>query len=242
MSPADTVVVTGAGKGIGTAIAHRLAADGRHVWCVDVLADRAEETARALREAGGEATGAHCDVGDPGSVTALWDRLAVAGPVSGLVNNAAVFPRGAALEIGLAEWQQVLAVNLTGAFLMCQAFARQASGSGAVVNVASGQAFRPLAGGAHYAAAKAGLVNLGRVLALEWGPLGLRVNTLVPGLVPSDQSRAAVDDAGFAAQATITPLGRLATPAEVAEGAATLLSASFVTGQVLVVDGGVLRL
>lgn len=243
MSSPNSAVVTGAGKGIGAAIAQRLAADGRHVWCVDILEAQAEATAAALRDVGAQATSVQCDVGDPSSVAELWRRVAAAGhPVSGLVNNAAIFPRGEALEITVEEWQQVLGVNLTGAFLMCQGFARQAPGRGAVVNVASGQAFRPAPMGAHYASAKAGLVNLGRALALEWGPLGVRVNTLVPGLVPSDQSREVVDDAGFAEHAALNPLGRLATPADIAAGAATLLDSAFVNGQVLVVDGGVLRL
>lgn len=246
MSGRGTLVVTGAGRGIGAAIAERCGADGWSVWCVDVQRELAESTAWSVRDAGGSGRAVECDVGDPASVSALWAALAESGDrITGLVNNAAIFPRRSAVEIDDTEWQRVLAVNLTGAFLMCRAFARQTDRSGgAIVNVASGQAFRPIPLGAHYAASKAALVNLGRSLAVEWGTLRIRVNTLVPGLVASDQSRAAMDDAQLAEQAALNPLGRLALPADVAGGAALLLSADagFVNGQVLVVDGGVLRL
>lgn len=235
------VVVTGAGQGIGEGIVTRLAADEWTVCCVD-LPGKAAPVAAQLREAGADAHAADCDLSDPGSVWALWDHLDEAGVVpTALVNNAGIFPRTKAIDIGLDEWNRVLAVNLTGGFLMAQAFARRRAGQpGAIVAIASGQALRPGPMGAHYAASKGGILNLTRALAAEWGPLGIRMNTVIPGVVDTAQPRAVLGDDDFRAMASATPLGRLAAPEDIAAAVAYLLSddAHFVHGQMLAVNGG----
>ena len=186
----------------------------------DVDGSGAEATAADLRTAGGRAESLTCDVADAAGVAAAWQRLDEQGVrVAALVNNAAIIHRAPALDVAAEAWDRVLAVNLSGAFRMAQEAARRmiARGEeGSIVSIASGQAYRPAAGAVSYAASKGGLVNLGRALAAEWSPLGIRVNTVVPGLTDTAQPRQVKDDADFAAAAAATPLRRLSTPEDVA--------------------------
>lgn len=237
-------MVTGAAQGIGRAIAARQASSGRRVWCVDLDEAALDGTVAELRATGANVRSAVCDVGSADAVRDAWSRIDAEGDhVTDLVNNAGIFRREAALDVQPQDWDRVLSVNLTGAFFMAQHAARrlfQRSGPGAIVSVASGQAYRPAPRGAAYAASKAGLVNLTRALAAEWGPLGIRVNTVVPGLTDTAQPRAVKGDADFVLAAQSTPLGRLSTPADVAGVVAFLLSedAASITGQAYAVNGG----
>ena len=240
----DAVVVTGAAQGIGRGIATRLARDGRAVWCLDVDAPGIEETAADLRRDGGEVHALPCDVGDSAAVLAAWRHLDDHDvQVTALVNNAGIFHRGPAVDVSPEDWDRVLAVNLSGAFRMAQEAARRLIDRrehGAFGSVASGQAYRPAPRGVAYAASKAGLVNLARALAAEWGPFGIRVNTVVPGLTDTAQPRAEKNDEDFVAAAASTPLRRLSRPEDVAAMVAFLLSdeASAVTGQAFAVNAG----
>ena len=238
------MAVTGAAQGIGRAIAARMAADGRRVWCIDVDPSVLDRTVQDLRTAGGDARSLLCDVADPAAVARAWADIDADGePVVALVNNAGIFRREPAVEVRPEDWSRVLAVNLSGAFFMAQEAARRliaAGRGGALVSIASGQAFRPASRGAAYAASKAGLVNLTRALATEWGPFGIRVNTVVPGLTDTAQPRAVKGDADFAAAAAATPLRRLSQPDDIAAMVAFLLSdeAAGVTGQAFAVNCG----
>jgi NAD(P)-dependent dehydrogenase (short-subunit alcohol dehydrogenase family) len=233
-------VVTGAAQGIGAAIAETLLGQGCRVHAVDVAGPALAAWA-ACRE---RVVTHRADLGDPAAIAELWAELDTPGePIDALVNNAGIFLREPALEVTVADWDRVLAVNLRGTFLMSQAFARRVaarSGAGAIVSISSGQAVKPSSTGPAYAASKAAISNLTRALAGEWGPLGIRVNTVVPGLTDTAQPRAHKGDADFAAAAASNPLRRLATPAEVADAVAFLLSdkAAAITGQALVVNGG----
>lgn len=238
------VVVTGAAQGIGRGIAVRLAADGWRVWCVDVKEDGLRQVVRDITAGGGDAVWATADLADPSAVEDVWrqvdDRRDDVGAV---VNNAGIFVREPALDMTVTDWDRVLAVNLRAPFLMAQHAVRRmvaVGRGGSVVSVASGQAFRPSSLGVSYAASKAALVNLGRALATEWGPLGIRVNTVVPGLTDTAQPRAAKSDADFERAAAQTPLRRLGTPEDVAALVSFLTSdqASYVTGQAYAVNGG----
>jgi NAD(P)-dependent dehydrogenase (short-subunit alcohol dehydrogenase family) len=237
------VLVTGAAKGIGRAIALRLATEGAKVACLDLDGHGAKETAQAI---GGQAFGLVGDVCDAVSAEeAVRRTLEVFGSLHGLVNNAAApSVEGTVVALALADWNREIAVSLTGAFLMSKHAvpAIAAAGGGSIVHVASQFARVAVAGSAAYCAAKAGLVNLARVMALDHAAQRIRVNTLSPGgvgthrLVEHHGSLAAAERA----LAPLHPIGRIARPEEIAAAAAFLLSedSSFMTASDLLVDGG----
>ena len=234
-------VVTGAGRGLGAAIAGELAARGAVVVVADVDRDLADTTAAGLPGASAVAA----DVTDPSAVNALFDEVARArGRVDVLVNNAGVGAVAPSEELSPEVWSRTLAVNLTGTFHCAQAAARHMlpAGRGVIVNIASlfGATGMPMR--AAYAASKHAVVGLTKVLATEWAGRGIRVVAVEPAYV-----RTALDDAdqvaGGYTTADIerrTPMGRYAEPAEIARVVAFLASddASYVTGSAIAVDGG----
>jgi 3-oxoacyl-[acyl-carrier protein] reductase len=236
-------IVTGAGRGLGREIAHLLSRRGMTVACADVDTT-AEETAASIGDAGGGALGLRIDVRDAASVdaafTAVVDRLGL--PVA-LVNNAGIYPDDTLLDMPEASWDAVLDTNLKGTFLCAQRFARlciSAGSGGAIVNLAATAAFSSRVGAAHYSASKAGVAALTRSMAQEWGPHGIRVNAVAPGLIEVDGHRVAPDyKKSFL---PMIPLGRLGEPRNIAEAVAFLVSdaADFITGIVMPVDGGFL--
>lgn len=215
----QVAVVFGGASGIGAVIAERFTADG---WAV-VAADL---------------PGA--DVTDEESVAALLDGvLAEHGRLDVVVNSAGVSTLGNVVDLAAEEWRRVVDVCLTGAFLVMKHAGQRLSAGGSIISLSSLNARQPGAGLAPYCAAKAGLSMLTQVAALELGPRGIRVNAIAPGLVVTPLTQPAMDIPGIKDDyVENTPLGRPGTPEEIAEAAAYLANAAWVTGEVLDINGG----
>jgi NAD(P)-dependent dehydrogenase (short-subunit alcohol dehydrogenase family) len=254
-------IVTGAARGLGAAIAGRLARDGADVVLLDVNADVAATAERLAGDVGGVrdsqvALGLVADVSDEMACAAAVDRAAAAiGGVDVLVNNAGIGgPDTDVAGTSLAEFRRVLDVNLTGTFLMCRAVATVMigqGGGGAIVNMGSVFGQQGVAGGGAYCASKAGVALLTHSLALELAPHGIRVNTIAPGNMATEmhwdelRSRAARSGTVFDEQVEMVkaaiPLGRHGTGGDIAGVVAWLVSpdAGYVTGQTIGVNGGI---
>jgi NAD(P)-dependent dehydrogenase (short-subunit alcohol dehydrogenase family) len=237
------ILITGAAHGIGRAIAVRLAAEGARVLCADLDADG---VARTATQVGTAALAVTCDVTDSVSAeAAVKAGVAHFGALHGLINNAAAPSHDATVvDLPLEHWQSEIAVSLTGAFLMSK-FALPhliAAGAGSIVHVASQFAQVGVAGSAAYCAAKAGLVNLAKVMALDHAHQNIRVNALSPGAVWTERlmARNASLEEANAKLASRFPIGRIGRPEEIAAAAAFLMSddSSYMTGADLLVDGG----
>jgi len=232
--------VTGAGGGIGRAVALAMAVAGARPVLLDRDAATCAETAAALAVVGVEAPCIACDVSDPTSVTAAAKQ---AGPVDILVNNAGLLRPGPIATLPLEEWNRLLSVNLTGYFLCAQAFGAGMleRKSGALVHIASIASRFPQGWSGAYSVSKAGVVMLSQQLALEWGPSGIRSNVVSPGLVRTPMSEAFYQAPGVAEKrAAIVPLGRVAAPKDIADVVVFLASdrAGYVTGEDVCTDGG----
>ena len=241
---AHRVLVTGAASGIGLAIARKLIADGSTV----VMADRTlAGLERARDELAAPPQAVQLIAADLADGTVIAGIAESAGPVTGLVNCAGIYPVTPLADLPASEWDRVLDLNLRVPFLLSQAVASRmiAEGrQGAIVNISSTASILARPGIAHYGASKAGLNQLTRVLAVELAPHGIRVNAILPGVIATDNVTASLTTpearAEMAAKQARIPMGRLGRPEEIAEFAAFLLSnaASYATGGLYVVDGG----
>lgn len=240
-----TALVTGAASGIGRGVALGLAASGAAVACVDLPGPGLQQLVDEVAAAGGRALAVPGDVTEP---AALADAVARAdrelGPVTLAVNSAGIANAAPAEEMPLDRWRRVVDIDLTGVFLSCQAEGRAmlGRGGGSIVNIASMSASIVNRGllQAHYNAAKAGVVQLTRSLAMEWADRGIRVNAISPGYTATPMNtRPEVAERVRTFEAD-TPLGRMATVDEIVGPVVFLLSdaAGFCTGIDLLVDGG----
>jgi NAD(P)-dependent dehydrogenase (short-subunit alcohol dehydrogenase family) len=241
-------VLTGGARGIGRATAETFAAAGAAVAILDREADPARAAAEAIAAAGHSASAHVADVTDESAIEAALAAAAERhGGIDILVNSAGIGLRHAAVDHPLADWDKVVAVNLTGVFLCSRVAARHMMRrrGGAIVNLASIMGFS--GGGLYpnvsYQATKGAVVNMTRALAVEWAKDAIRVNAVAPTWVRTDLTAAVLDRPGILERiAELTPLGRLATTQEVANAILFLASpaAAMVTGHTLAVDGGFL--
>jgi NAD(P)-dependent dehydrogenase (short-subunit alcohol dehydrogenase family) len=237
-------LVTGAQQGIGKAIALAYGCGGAHV-VVNYLDDQAaaEEVVGQIRAAGSQAIALAGSVARLRDVDAMVEAGAALGGIDILVNNAGIFPRVEFLDMTEAQWDEVLNVNLKGAFFCTQAVARQLvqqGRPGAVINLASSAAFRSSPRGVHYVSSKAGIVGLTRATALELARYRIRVNAIAPGTTDTAQPRYGMTEEELQAAGRQVPLGRMAVPDDIAHLAVFLASdeAGHITGQTMHINGG----
>ena len=241
-------VVTGAARGIGAAIARRLAGQGIAVAAVDLDTEGSARTANAILEAGGRAIAVGADVADEAAAGHAVERAAAElGPVTVLVNNAGIIRDNLLFKMSTDDWDAVMDVHLRGAFLMTRAAQAHMIEAkwGRIVNLSSTSALGNR-GQANYAAAKAGLQGFTKTLALELGKFGVTANAIAPGFIDTEMTQATADRLGVdfedwkAAASREIPVGRVGTPDDIAAVAAFLCSedAGYVSGQVIYVAGG----
>ena len=236
-------LVTGASRGIGRAIAEHLAGAGCRVAVnYHTRSDAADEVVAAIVAAGGEGMTVQGDVGDVGAVAGMFAAVESGlGPVEVLVNNAGITADDLLLRMKPEVWDAVIRTNLTSAYLCTRAALRGMLKArwGRVISVASVAGMAGNAGQANYAAAKAGLIGFTKSVAKEVGSRGITVNAVAPGFVETEMTESLGEEVHRAVLPSIS-LGRFGTPAEIASAVGYLASdqASYVTGQVLVVDGG----
>ncbi|HIZ99695.1 MAG TPA: 3-oxoacyl-ACP reductase FabG [Candidatus Janibacter merdipullorum] len=248
MSATRTAVVTGAARGIGRAIAHRLATDGHHVAVVDLDESACQVVADEITDAGGTALPVGADVSDPEQVEAAVTRVAAElGAPTLLVNNAGIIRDNMLFKMSVDDWDSVMAVHLRGAFLMTKAVQAHMTAEkyGRIVNLSSTSALGNR-GQVNYSAAKAGMQGFTKTLAIELGKFGVTANAIAPGFIQTDMTAATAERIGvpfedfLAHAAKETPVQRVGQPEDIAATASFLLSeeAGFVSGQVIYVAGG----
>jgi 3-oxoacyl-[acyl-carrier protein] reductase len=236
-------IVTGAGQGIGRALALGLAREGAKVVVAEINEKNALAVQREIQATGGTAFASPTDVSNEASVQAMVaDSLRQFGSVDILINNAGIFPVSSVEDMQEEEWDRVIGTNLIGAFLCSRALAGifLQQGSGRIISITSGRAFQGAKNAAHYASSKAGIIGFSKSLALELGPRQITVNVICPGITDTAQPRGHQSEEQIYAQAQKIPLGRIGQPDDLLGAAVFLASdaAAFITGQTVIVNGG----
>ncbi len=240
----QNAIVTGAGRGIGHAIAVRLASEGARVACVSRSEENAKRTADELNDARPDSAKAYAvDVADHAAVQKVAAQiLQDFGKIDILVNNAGVTRDGLAMRMSIDDWDTVINTNLRGPFNFTQAILRAMvkQRSGRIINISSVIGLIGNAGQTNYAASKAGLIGLTKSLARELASRNITVNAVAPGFITTNMTAGLSDEIKNTIQSKI-PLGKTGTPEDIANAVAFLASveASYITGQVLCVDGGI---
>jgi 3-oxoacyl-[acyl-carrier protein] reductase len=240
----QNAVITGAGRGIGHAIAVRLASEGARVACVSRSEENAKRTADELNAARSDSAKAYAvDVADRAAVQKVGAQiLEEFGQIDILVNNAGVTRDALAMRMSIEDWDIVINTNLRGAFNFTQAILRSMvkRRSGRIINISSVIGLIGNAGQTNYAASKAGLIGLTKSLARELASRNITVNAVAPGFITTNMTAGLSDEIKNTIQSKI-PLGKTGTPEDIANAVAFLASveASYITGQVLCVDGGI---
>jgi len=240
--PRRVAIVTGASRGIGRAIATRLARDGRHVVLVSRTAAPLSDLAEQIKAQGGSASFKAVDVGDPaGLAKAIDEVVAEQGRLDILINNAGITRDNLVLRMSDEEWDEVINVDLKSAFVAIRAAARPMMKNrfGRIVNIASTSGVVGNAGQANYAAAKAGLLGLSKTIARELGSKGITCNVVAPGYVETDMTQNLPAEIKAKLQEMVA-VRRLGTPEDIAAAVAYASSdeSGYLTGQTIVVDGG----
>jgi 2-deoxy-D-gluconate 3-dehydrogenase len=237
------VMVTGANTGIGQGICVSVARAGGAV--VGVGRSSMDETARRVAAEGGAFHAVHCDLGATAAVQAMFEKTCKeAGPIDGLVNNAGIIRRADAVDFSVADWDEVMDVNLKTTFLLCQAFGRHVLGDGRkgnIVNIGSVLSFQGGIRIASYTASKHGVAGLTKLLACEWAAKGINVNAIAPGYVVTNNTEALRNDPDRSTSILARiPAGRWAEPGDIGDATVFLLApaSKYMHGAVVPVDGG----
>ena len=243
MNSNPIAIVTGAGRGIGEAIARRLARDGARVACVSRTETNAAKTAHTINNVNPDTARPYAvDVADKKAVAAICERILTDfGGVNILVNNAGLTRDGLAMRMSEEDWDVVLDTNLKGAFNFIQGVMRPMvkQRAGRIINISSVSGLTGNAGQANYAASKAGLIGLTKSLARELASRGITINAVAPGFINTDMTSGLADSVKTAILAQI-PLGRFGDPEDIAAAVAFLAGpeGKYITGQTITVDGG----
>jgi len=239
-------IVTGAARGIGYAIARKFMKEGARVAIVDIDAEEGAAAAERLRaEIGGEAIFIEADVSIESDVRRFVEKsLKAFGRIDVLVNNAGIHMAEPTVKVNLRDWKRILDVNLTGVFLCSREVVKHMikRKTGTIINIASIDGIIALPERAAYCVSKAGVIQLTKVLAVEWAKYGIRVNAIAPGYTKTEMVKSLIER-GVVDEERVnrrSPMGRMASPSEIANAALYLASeeSSYVTGETLIVDGG----